>query len=63
MNNVITKVRSLMNALPDDRDDYPDCSLFRMVQDRMSELDKAIVDYEKQAEEEIEFIKRQIDNP
>jgi hypothetical protein len=61
MNDVIEKARALMNVLPDDVNDYPDCSLFRMVQDRIARLDEAIVDYEKQEKEEVEFIKSQID--
>ena len=60
MNDVIAKARALMNVLSDDVEDYPDVSAFRQMRDRSNDLVEAIQDFEKQEQEEIDFIKRQI---
>lgn len=38
MSKLTKAVRSLLNALPDDPDDYVDPSLYRMIQDRETDV-------------------------
>ena len=42
MDELLKAVNSLLNAISDDPDDYPDMAAYRMVQDRVKDVEDKI---------------------
>ena len=47
LNELIKKVKALINVLPEDNDDYPDNEIYRMIQDRIEDVENEIHKLEK----------------
>ena len=58
MDELIISVKSLLNVISDDRDDYPDSQLYRMVQDRVKDVSAQIQRLVELSEDRLTTIQR-----